>query len=128
MFQVQLGWKWSLFSAVEAVPPHRLSPSNSKLFKMKQNKAGGCWKEQEFVSENENELLWKACLGDGFRDSKKHSIAGLLYFCVCFCGLFNSPEDWKDKKAVLFLLENTLLLLEAMGSFMTYVHQGARLA
>lgn len=36
------------------------------LLKMKQNKAGGSWKEKEFMSENENESLRKACLGYGF--------------------------------------------------------------
>lgn len=49
-----------------------------------------------------------------------------------FLWTFNSPEDTKDEKAVLFLSGNTLLLLEltalllhAMASSTSYVHPGA---
>lgn len=47
--------------AAEAILPHRLSHFNSKLC-LKQKKAGGSWKEKEFMSGNENELLQKPVL------------------------------------------------------------------
>lgn len=63
------------------------------------------------MSENENELLQKACLGYAFRVVKRTQLL------VCFISVhvfvdFNSPENVKDKTAVMFLLGNTLLLLE----------------
>jgi len=34
------------------------------------------------MSENENELLWKACLGDGFRDIKRTQLL------VCYISVY----------------------------------------
>lgn len=86
MFQVQLGVEMD-GNGVRSVQLKQFLHIDSPLltlnclFKAKQNKAGGSWKEQEFMSENEKELLRKACLGDGFRDIRTQLL-------VCYISVY----------------------------------------